>query len=495
MASEMADQGASAVMASTGINYANFWDSWSEWSEQFLEEYYLRAARRPSEGVLSLGPALRWNKRTWDGHWYVDDEEEKTSSEYVLYGVPWVTILDRRTSSSPRMLGTMDAAALEGPEEIADNTYVITATFDASGYTVDDVGGGYQLVQVPDMPLGRDTGVPLIPLAEVELEMPLGASLREVEVSRGSGDELGMLNIPAALPLIPGDEESGGDPGGFTDAPPIGPYPSTDYMTREVLMDTFWLDRIYATPLEHNATDKGTVIYQDLQLRITYHLSTPVGLLGMLVDPVDLSPGEGYLVTATLINPSTVPASVTGTLVLENALGQEVAAFPVDASVDPGLDTQQMAWPMAAPGAEGAYDLTLRIYKDGIEQGVAHRALQVTAGRVTGFDGPELLLPGETGVFSVTFANRSPDPFDGQVELTIYDDNDVPLDVMTATVAQDADSEETLTLDWDSAAWPVGAYGATAQVTDAGQARTYDAVPRSLAIQHPVFLPLVLREE
>ena len=260
-------------------------------------------------------------------------------------------------------------------------------------------------------------------------------------------------------------------------------------------MDTFWLDRIYATPLVHDTGTQATSIDRDLQLRITYHLSTPVGLLGMVAHPVDLAPGEGYLITATLINPSIAPDSVTGTLVLEDGLGRVVGTFPVDTSVDPGLDAQQVAWPMTAPGAEGAYGLTLRIYKDGVEQGVAHQALQVTAGRVTDFDGPELLLPGETGVFSVTFANRSPDPFNGQVELTIYDDLDVPLDVLTATVAQDADSEETLTLDWDSAAWPVGAYGATAQVTDAGQTHTYDAVPRSLAIRHPVFLPLVLREE
>ena len=92
MVNALLAQGASAVMASTGISQFCTCPGGSTCGgEHFMEEFWGRALRTPGSGTLSMGAALRWTKHYWDGHWSVDAAEEKTGAEFTLFGVPWVT--------------------------------------------------------------------------------------------------------------------------------------------------------------------------------------------------------------------------------------------------------------------------------------------------------------------------------------------------------------------------------------------------------------------
>jgi hypothetical protein len=490
MASALVTDGASAVMASTGIAYYDSDYGDLRGGEEFLREFWVRAIR-PQNGTLSLGAALHWTKRYWDGHWSVDDEEAKTGSEFVLYGVPWVTLYDR--SASPLVLQeaapaqTVGPGAITPPQPLGEQTYVVTATFDASGYTVRQVDG-FDLVEVPGMPLGRDYRVPLVPLAEAELQLPFDGLLLEVEAIRSDPVDLGSLNIPAERPGIP---IPGGDPGGLEEAPSdVGLYPPQPAISRTVTVDGYNLARVYASPLSYDAATDEAVLYQGLALRITYHLSSTVAMVGLAAGPADLAPGQPFLVAATLSNPSAETAVLTGTLVLENDLGQVVAVHEIAPFEAPGGAQHLLQTEWLAPDAEGAYSLFLKLWHAGTLQVIGHRRLQVSGRRITRLDVPDDLSPGQQADFAVTFANRRGTPFEGQVTLSIYDATGVLVAMLEAPIEVGAQAEGTVSLFLDTSGKPVGRYTVAAQVT--GENAVYGPLQDSFDLWHAVFLPLIL---
>ena len=492
MVNAFAHLGASAVMGSTAISFSDPDDDDLCCGEEFVRDFWSWAARAPSSGTLNLGHALRYNKRYWDGHYSVDDVEEKTGGEFTLFGVPWVTAPYRGTSS-PSPLRPAENGALAVPQAIAAQTYVVTRTFDASGYTISHVED-YDLVEVPGMPLAHDFGVPLVPLAEVELQLPLGATLLDVRVTQENPVNLGTLNIPAKIPAV---DIPGGDPGGLTQTHNIGVYPPQLAVSRTVSMDGYSLARVYASPLSYN-TDPAShqaTLYRSLTIRITYDTSAMVGLLSFAADPSDLAPGQPFSARATLLNGSDAPAAVTGTLRLVNNLGQVVGVQGLDRVVPPGEPFPlEVGW--TAPLTEGAYNLFLDLWQAGSQQAVGWQMVNVTGGRITDLTVPQGLKVGQGAAFAVGFANRRPTPFEGQVMLSIYGAGGALVTTLSAPISVGAGEQATVNLFWDTAGMPAGQYVAAATVTGAGESVTYGVVQESFSLQgqqQRVFLPLVLR--
>jgi len=491
MVNALAREGASAVMASTGISFFDSgYDDYRS-GEEFAKDFWWYAARNPSAGTLSMGAALRWNKRFWDGHWSVDDEEEKTSGEFVFYGVPWVTVLYRGGgTTSPGSLRAAAGATLSPPQHLGDHNYVVTATFDASAYTITHPDG-FDLVEVEGMGLAHDYDVPLVPLAEVELNLPLGGWLMDVEAIMTDTLDLGVLNIPRQVPGIP---IPGGDPGGLAEAPDIGVYPPQSAVSRTVLMDGYKLARVYASPLSHDTTTGETLLHRDLALRITYHLSSTVALLGMVVDPTDLAPEEPFTTTLTLVNPSDAPVPVTGTLRLENGLGEIVAVQGfAPPEIPPGGEPYQGSLGWTAPITEGAYSLLLEIYYDGDLQAVGHQMLSVSGGRITELAVPEDALAGEEVTFGVIFANKGDTSFEGQATVSIYTAAGALMTTLDAPVSVDAGGETTVELAWHTGGAPPGPYMAAARVTALSGSATYGVIQEGFDLRNAVFLPLALK--
>jgi hypothetical protein len=482
-------------MGSTAISFSDSGDDDLCCGEEFVRDFWSWAARPPSSGTLNLGHALRYNKRYWDGHYSVDDVEEKTGSEFTLFGVPWVTA-PYRVTSSPSPLRPAESGALSAPQAVAAQTYVVTRTFDASGYTISQVEGAgeYDLVEVAGMPLAHDFGVPLVPLAEVELQLPLGATLLDVQVTQGNPVNLGTLNIPAKIPAV---DIPGGDPGGLTQTHPIGVYPPQLAVSRTVSMDGYSVARVYASPLSYN-TDPAShqaILYRSLTIRITYDTSATVGLLSFVADPADLAPGQPFSARGTLLNSSAAPAAVTGTLRLVDNLGQVVGVQGLDRVVLPGEPFPlEVGW--TAPLTEGAYSLFLDVWQAGTQQAVGWQMLNVTGGRITSLTVPQGLQVGQEAAFAVSFANRRPTPFEGQVTLSIYDARGALVTTLSAPISVGAGEQATADLFWGTAGTPAGGYVAAATVTGVGESVTYGVVQESFSLQGPqqrVFLPLVLR--
>lgn len=457
-----------------------------------MEEFWGRALRTPGSGTLSMGAALRWTKHYWDGHWSVDAAEEKTGAEFTLFGVPWVTA-PYRGGTSPSVQDMAGVAPPGLPVALGGGIYVVTATFDASGYSVLDVDG-FDLVEVPGMEFSRDTGVPMIPIAETELLLPLDGSVLSAEViTSGVPINLGTLNIPMVEPGVP---IPGGDPGGPREAPgSLGIYPPVPVVTRTVDIEGHKLFRAYASPLSYDSASDQATLVTDLALRITYQLSSTTALVDMSV-PADLPPNEPFVTSLWLTNASAEPVELNGTLILEDATGTEVAATGVGPIViQPGEVPELMELEWATPADEGPYSLFVYLWESELLQIVGHRTLGVSAIQLGELAVPAALSPGERADFALPVTNRRSVAFGGEATLSIYTAAGIPVATLEVPVSAPGSGQQPIEWAWDTSGMPAGSYIAAASVREEGEGTLYGVVQRSFTLEHRVFLPLVLREE
>lgn len=491
----LAREEASAIVASTGINIGSLDFGTVKGSEHFMRAFWQQATQHPSTNSTKLGPALRWTKRTWC-HQLSNSPVEKTRSEFVLYGVPWVAAPYRvgTTSDSLPVIASLQAtggSAVSSPRTIAAQTYVFTATFDGSGYSVSQVEG-FDLVEVEGMSLSHEDGMPLVPLAEVELQLPADGVVLDVEAIATAPIDLGTLNIPAERLGVP---IPGGDPGGLEEVPPeMGIYPPQPVISHTVAMDGYRLVHVQASPLIYNAATDQATLYQYLTLRMTYQLSSTVALLSLAADPTDLAPGEGFSVTAVVANPSDQPVTLAGTLLLKDNLGEVVDLWGINPfEVPPGGEQHQVQLGWTAPMAEGAYSLFLELWNEQGQQATGRQMLSVSGGRITNLAVPETIQPGEEAIFEVAFANRRGETFNGQATLFIYTAEGVLVTTLDAAISVGAGSEGTAELVWSTEGVPLGLYSAVVEVKDSEENIPYGAIPKSFSLQHEIFLPLIAR--
>jgi hypothetical protein len=137
------------------------------------------------------------------------------------------------------------------------------------------------------------------------------------------------------------------------------------------------------------------------------------------------------------------------------------------------------------------YDARLTLWQDGAAVAQADDVVQVVAVQITDFDGPNSILPGETAVFTVTFANYTTSTLEAGFALELTTEGRQPVATLTPqTQTVPAGGQVTVSFAWDSAAALPGDYQATALVTPAGY--NPRSLSRLLQVRRVVYLPLVL---
>jgi hypothetical protein len=466
------------------------------YGEQLMRNYWYYLVKA-SPGNVSVGSALMLSKRNFDYGWYVSDDEEKMCMAVTLYGLPWVGIYGQiggsMASQAPEPLGPYDMVSPLGPPEATlAGTYAVTYTLDATNHWIADVDG-FDVVQVEAMGLTYGDEAPIVPLAMIELPLPLGASVEEISVLREGETSLGALNIPMYAARLP---VPGGEPGGYSPTPgDFGLFPSQPYTVTVTDAGTNQLVRVYAIPLEYDPATGQTTLYQQLTVRVTYNLEADVALLDLTATPTDAAPEAPFAVQATLFNASSDPLPVTGTLTLEDEWGGVAATEPIlPFDLPPG---EEFPWETAwmAPGGEGGYRLVLELWHAGERQVYGWQALNVVGGRITALEVPAGVRPGQPAPFWVSFANRRGEPFEGDVLLSIHDATGAQLATLEAPLSVPALGEETLELVWDTGGMGPGAYTASARVVAQGEAATYGPSTHPFRLNNLAYLPLVLRTD
>jgi len=478
--------GASAVMASTKIQHMSSSPGKLEGGEIFVRDFWNYATQSPQKGQVNLGSALRWTYNTSDA---------KTDG-FVLYGVPWVTVPYRGTNSGNLPLTSnmqVEESHISSPQSIDEQTFVVTTTFDASNYSVNELDG-FDIVEVEGMEASDGLDAPIVPLAEIELTLPPEAEVIEVELVKTNPVDLGTLNIPQDLPAVP---IPGGDPGGLAEAPDIGVYPSQPYEMRQMIVDGYTLARIKASPLSYNTSTDQTTLYRNLEFRITYTISsTIIGLLNIDASHDDLAPGEPFSLTAILFNATDGPAAISGTLTLMNSLGEVVDIQEIDPfEVPGGREPYSLEVEWTAPPSEGAYSLIMELYHGEESQVIGYQTINVAGGRITHLSVPDhAVLPGQELDFQVTFMNRHSDPFEGTVTLSIYDAEGVFVKTLNENISVNPHDETMLEIPWDTRGMVPGTYMVTAKVTDSSETVSYGILQENFVLDQPFYLPLVINK-
>jgi hypothetical protein len=503
MATVLASNGAAAVMASTAIGHACISSHGGICSsEALLIEFWKAAANTPY--TLNMGEALALTKRTWDVSWSVDNYGEKIGAIFTLYGIPWVTVPYR--GAQPLAAKALEpaggAARLTAPIRVAEQSYVVEATFDASAYQVHHEDR-FDYVEVAGMPLTQDTGMPLYPLAEAELSLPFDGAVTQTEVVRADPVSLGALNIPM---VEPGEPIPGGDPGGPREVPAdAGFFPPQPAVSRSAGLDSYRLGRVYSTPLTYDPASDQATLYRSLTVRITYVLSSTIAAHSLQADPADPGPGQAFTVRAQVLNAGDQAVQVSGKLTLQSSLGGAArgGSQPGSTTLDippfavPAGTTTPLAVPWVAPAAEGPYSLLLELWQGGKQQVRMATPLTVSGGWITGLSAPATLRPGQAATLVVTFANRYPQQFSGLATFAVYtaDGRPVvrPVGGAPVPLVVKAGKEGTAQVMWETAGMPAGRYAVTVDVTDALGEVPYGTAQAGLGLVQAVYLPEVLR--
>jgi hypothetical protein len=487
--------GASSIMASTGISYGSTTEGIYLYGED-LHQHYWYDLLLINPYKVSTGFALQLNKSKWNKGISWDGFEEKTVREFTLFGLPWVGfyqpatapvsgVANLRTVLPPEEL----AWPISAPAAVSASTYVVTATVDASEYTISQVSG-FDLVNVQGMRLHYGDRVPVIPIAELSMPLPLGAAVQEVQVTPLDALSLGALQIPMVSPGIP---YPGGPKDAFRETPPeMGIYPSQLYSAAVTTVAGSQLAQLTIFPLVYNADTHQTTLYQHLVVRITYWVPTPVGLLGLSADPANAAVGDSLHIHATLLNASDQVIEVGGVLTLTDSLGQAVAIWPIPAFAVPAGSPEfplDLDW---APGApEGAYTLELEVWRGSDPHMHAEQAVAFVAGRLSELNVTPLVRPFEPGLFEVTFENLSSLVFNGQIHYEISIAGGLRVAELDVPFSVAPHEPITLVTPWDVSALLPGNYTVTAMVTDLGGMTTYGPLQQEFVVAYSLFMPMV----
>ena len=319
-------------MASTALSYGSTTEGAYFYGEVLHQQYWNNILLL-KKYMVSTGFALQLDKSKWNNNGSWDGFEEKTIREFTIFGLPWVGFY--KPATAPRyglanLREALPAAELawpvSAPAAVSASTYVVTATVDASEYTINQVSG-FDLVNVQGMRLHYSDNVPVVPIAELSMPLPLGAVVQEVQVTPLDALSLGALQIPLVSPGLP---MPGGPDDTYRETPAsFGIYPSQLYSATVTTAAGSQLAQLTILPLVYNADTDQATLYRHLVVRITYWVPTPVGLLGLTGEPANAAVGDPLHINATLLNASDQVVEVSGVLTLTNSLGEAAAHYTI----------------------------------------------------------------------------------------------------------------------------------------------------------------------
>ncbi len=495
-------RGASGIIASAGLGYGAFDPNMVSAGEVLGNNFWVEAKAYPDRSD-PLGWALMRAKIKHPVNGNIT--EKKTVQTFTYFGVPWMrlpghedTAMSAASVASAEAVPQANVADWSAPvlapsgepsgyaPAALQATYMVTAHVSASGYTTSTTMGGFHLIEIPNFTQRVQDGLPVLPRATMDLILPLSATISSVVVTPTLPVVLTGLNIPTEMVGVP---IPGGATGGYTTTV-AGTYPAT--VTRSILnMGTYRIARFYVIPVGYNAATDGAVLYQAVDLQVIYDTPRAVALTYFTVNKLRYLPGDPITATASISNVGSLAETVTPTLRIMDLQGQ----FTVTVGA-----------PVAIP-AGGTYDLSLNWtgYLDGdvymahlfLEQGGevvagAGRQIFITEGAIADLAAPDTLMPGQTGVFTVTFQNFSTYTTTAIASLTIYDSDDAVLAFLEPKAATVVGAiSATLTFTWT--ADRLGPFTASTVILAGGE--EYGPVSQNIGGGKRIFLPVVLKNQ
>jgi hypothetical protein len=493
MVYDLVHEGASAYIGATGFSYGSPNKLHKcTWGERLMQHFFGRLTAPGGGNSMAVGAALARAKRDYVfGYGSNDALDRKTVTEFNLYGVPWTFVYypgaqaAAQAAAEPEERGytiSVEPAVRAAQTE----TYTRTLSVEIDGYKVgQEKQGGivYDLFSIKGGDLAVSDGAPILPYVEAfSMTLPYGSSLTSVLVPGLRSTNIGRYNVPIA-------DARPWSQGGlvYTDTTEIDHFYPKELVqvqeTGEGLLVTVY-------PIQHNPTTDQTIFYDRFGIQIVYEAPLPVAVTEVTTDKALYASGETVRTRSTIENVGDAKMTLTAALEIEDALGNPVGRTTSGAFVVPPGGAYELPLDWVSTG-EGSYRATVSILSGRDVIGAAATSFEVTAGEITSWRVPKLIVSGREATFELSFANY----LDGAVSATayvgIYDsENALVAELAPKVFAVKANSTATTQISGILDGIPGETYRAVVRV-EVGE-QSYGPEAGTFVMGHPLFLPLVL---
>jgi len=464
----LVDLGASGIVANGGISWHS--PGGSEW---YSEEVFNRFVRRamPSDGTRrSVGSALRRAKSSYSAlaGWYCRD---KTAvQEITLYGVPWMKIPRgiRSKSLLQPAAPELDSPVFDPPESLAQNTYEMMISIDASSYSIDDeTAPGFELVEIEGFTQRHFEG-PVLPSAEIQLPLPEESNVSTVEVLAEDPVQLGVMAIPHYEPGVFLVDDATDEVWSATPSE-TGTVPAQQSSWEVRKADGYLVLHVHLFPVTYEAPTGQTTLYSRFEVRVVYEATEPVVVTDFSVQVNRAAPGEYVPTQVTVVNVSDEAVFVDTDLFVVDVNGQKLVRSTEGPFAIEAGSTSKLTPAVSAPLAEGSFSVQLDVVRSDEVVAHANEMVEVSGGHIVELTGPESFWPGRSVDFSVTYANTTSANQSVLFNLAVLDlAGRLEDDLGDVPSAVSANGKTTATFSWDGRTVPLGRYQVVATVTPEG---------------------------
>jgi hypothetical protein len=460
----LVSEGFSGAVANAGISYSG--PEGLEWYTEVIYNSFWDKAT----GNTTVGSALRRAKSGYSPHAWVC-YSRTAAQEITLYGVPWMRIPRGGSKSLDlRQAGATFAGSFGTLKALDENTFEIEGIFESGSYRIDEeTAPGFDLVEIDNCSQQHVDG-PVLPTADLEFMLPVAAEVTTVECDPAGPRNLGALAIPTYIPavkLYPG----GSDEQWLETPPSTGTVPAEQCAWELRDLGGYLKLVVHVIPVVFEATTGQTTVYERVNVRVEYTATEPIGVTDFYTVSNRAAPGGNVAAMAQVVNASGASEAVLTSLRLVDIVGQEVARADAGPFDVPAGDTTGIEMSVAAPSIEGSYSVIFEVTRSDEVVARADEIVEVSAGHIEELVVPEVVFPGDSVEFSVTYSNTSSAQQSLLFELEVLDmagrlEDD--LGEFTSTVG--ANGQSTMIYAWDGRTVPMGRYQVVATVTPDGGA-------------------------
>ena len=467
-----ARQGASGILASpstVNINPSNGND-WLEkgdgiaYGERLYNQYFEYLITEGST-TRPVGEALKLADINYDVGWDgTDGKDRKSRIQYVLYGVPWMTMDPPITDpklSEPSAIAQYSSS----PAQTSLNTYTKTVNINVSDYNISQIEG-YDLVSISGAQMIYSDYKPILPKTNVNINLPLNSNLKDVKIIQSAQTSLGSLNIPNFKSISANDPPTSGF---INETDVIGLYPNPRFVVHTSKLKDYIIVNIGISPIQFDPQTRDTTLFNKTVLEITYETSNPVVITELTTDKPAYSSGETVDTNTSIENIGA--EAITGMhleLILKDMVGQILASVSSE-SFDLPVGTSKINKVISTSGLpQGSYVLEVTAFDNtNTPRASTSTFIYTSSGRISNFViTPDTATQGDDVTFEFTFENFEPISVEANGSVHIYNEAGVEVaNLPMAPVTIDASSAKTINVTWNTLGKESGDYTALSTIS------------------------------
>jgi hypothetical protein len=443
-----------SFIGATGLTALNFYPV-------FSKSFY----RQLTSGI-SIGESINKAKNhTTNG---ANDKEWHVSNfAFTLYGIPWLTygsnshdvIRSYSDKLSPIITGNLRSNAQQ--QEITRSIFIEDYDYDVQQ------NGEYEFIKILSFNEILHDQIPVVPSKRIEIDLPLDAEIKSVEIRANNKVDLGRLNIPI-YNSIPPIIDIPSQPIYLDPPQELGIFnPIENVLWAEANMGTYKTIIVNAIPIIYDSATQMTELYKDIQVIINYETESDGILENVTFDPssTDTDP-----VVATVKVKNTgayaAPFDIYGVLFDEE--GNLVNETYSSITVDPGVsDFHQIQ--LADIEEAGTYSFEIIVSDSSSEIGKVERQFTLSNGYITNFQVPDEIDSATNASFSLSYQNKMSEDADAVSQILLYKGTQYIGKTPPVVSAVPPRTEQTFTIDQHIPRHFTGEYTAVATVKSNGR--------------------------